>query len=336
METRKIYMTGGSTYVVSLPKKWVKNSGLKKGDSVVVTAQEGSIIIEPGQVERHTSEIEIKMSDVPSLDALKRLIIAYYLVGYDTIKILLDKKKGGLDYKEGIRKSLRFLVGVEIVEDIGDSITMEILLDHQRMPTTQVLKRVNLINRSMLIDMITAFENLDRRLAEDVIIREREVDRLYFLVVRQLKSAVRFQQVSENLGITHQRDSLGYRIAIKSFERIADHLENIAKSFIMLVDTEEEVDTKKFLELAPVVKEMYEKAALAFFRQDGVLVDEVFKKAKEIDRVHLRVSNELFDQKKENVQSSILQKTILDSLSRIAGYSTDIAEIAINMSVKVP
>ncbi len=336
METRKIYMTGGSTYVVSLPKRWVKNSGLKKGDSVVVTAQEGSIIIEPGEVERRASEIEIRMSDVPSLDALKRLIIAYYLVGYDTIKILLDKKKGGLDYKEGIRKSLRFLVGVEIVEDIGDSITMEILLDHQRMPTPRVLKRVYLINKSMLMDMITAFENLDRRLAEDVVLREREIDRLYFLVVRQLKSAVRFQRISENLGITYQRDSLGYRIAIKSFERIADHLENIAESFITLMVAEKEVDTTKFLELAPVVKEMYENAALAFFRQDAVLVDEVFKKAKEIDRIHLRVSNELFDNKEVNVQSSILQKTILDSLSRIAGYSTDIAEIAINMSVKVP
>jgi len=34
----------------------------------------------------------------------------------------------------------------------------------------------------------------------------------------------------------------------------------------------------------------------------------------------------------ENIQSAILQKTMLDSLGRISSYSADIAEIAINMS----
>jgi hypothetical protein len=34
----------------------------------------------------------------------------------------------------------------------------------------------------------------------------------------------------------------------------------------------------------------------------------------------------------ENIQSAILQKSMLDSLGRISSYSGDIAEIAINMS----
>jgi phosphate uptake regulator len=187
----------------------------------------------------------------------------------------------------------------------------------------------------MLIDMAKAFKDGDTRLAEDVILREREIDRLYFLVVRQLKSAVRYQQVSEKLGITHQRDSLGYRIVVKSFERIADHIENIAKSYIRLVEIEKEPNLKKFLELTISVLGIYEKAATAMFKQDAVMVDEVFNKLKEIEECHLKVSNQVFRQKIE-VQSSLLQKTMLDSISRIAGYSADIAEIAINMSVKVP
>ena len=99
METRKLYLTGGSTYVVSLPKKWVKRSGLSQGDSVVVTEQEGSIIIEPGIVERGPKEITVNVSAVPSIGALERLIIAYYLVGYDTIHIKLDRANH-LDYKK--------------------------------------------------------------------------------------------------------------------------------------------------------------------------------------------------------------------------------------------
>jgi len=332
METRKIYLTGGSTYVVSLPKKWVTNAGLKRGDSVSVTMQEGSILIEPGAVEKGHSEMEIKVSQVSSTEALERLIISYYLVGYDTIKIKLDRKEH-LDYKESIRKILNFLIGVEIVEDTGDSVTIEILLDHERMPTIQVLKRSYMINKSMLADVIKAFREGDAKLLGDVIVREGEIDRLYFLVVRQLKSAVRYQQVAEKLGITHQRDSLGYRIVVKSFERIGDHIENIAKSGLQLIEKKQSIE--RFEGLAARVLEVYEKAAGALFKQDVNMVDGVFDDLKEIEKMYLKISNSLFQQKM-GVQASLLQKTVLDSLSRISGYSADIAEIAINMSVRVP
>jgi phosphate uptake regulator len=334
METRKLYMTGGSTYVVSLPKKWVKKSGLKRGDSVVVVEQEGSILIEPGAVERGPKQITIDVSDVPSIDALERLIIAYYLVGFDTIKIKLNGEDN-LDYKKGIRKILKFLIGVEIVEDVGDSVTMEILLDHKRMPTVDVLKRMHIINKSMLTDMVRAFDEGNLDLARDVVYREREIDRLYFLVVRQLKSAARYQAVSDKLGITHQRDSLGFRIVIKSFERIADHLEGILQNYIKLAEIEKEPDMKEFSKLATQVLGVYDGAVSAMFSQDQNLLDKVFIEDNEIDKEHTRLSNQLFESKKD-VQSSLIEKRILDSIARISGYSTDIAEIAINMSVEVP
>jgi phosphate uptake regulator len=327
-------MTGGSTYVVSLPKKWVKKSGLSKGDSVVIVEQEGSIIIEPGAVERGPKKITIDVTDVPSIDALERLIIAYYLVGFDTIKIKL-RGEDNLDYKKGIRKILNFLIGVEIVEDLGDSVTMEILLDHKRMPTVDVLKRMHIINKSMLTDLVRAFDEGNLDLARDVIQREREIDRLYFLVVRQLKSAARYQEVSDKLGITHQRDSLGFRIVIKSFERIADHLEGILQNYIKLKEIEKSPDIGEFSQLATQVLGVYDGAVTAMFNQDQKLLDKVFRDDKEIDKEHTRLSNQLFESKKD-VQSSLIEKRILDSIARISGYSTDIAEIAINMSVEVP
>jgi phosphate uptake regulator len=334
METRKIYKTGGSTFVVSLPKKWVVSSGIKEGDSVKVTPQEGSVIIEPGMVEKGPSEIEIDASEIASAEALERLIIAYYLVGYDTIKIRFDKKDV-LDYKEGVRHALALLIGVEIIEDIGDMMTLEILLDQKRMPTPQVLKRMFMIEKSMLVDLIRSLKEQNTELARDVMGREREIDRLYFLVVRQLKSAVRYHQVAEKLDIDYQRDTLGYRIAVKSFERIADHLENLASSFIQLQDAARGKDLTDFADFAEGVLKTYEKATTAFFKRDSKVVDEVFMGTTKVEKTHLQMTNQLF-MEKGDVQESLLKWTMLDSLSRIAGYSTDIAEIAVNMSVQVP
>jgi len=35
-ETRKIQFTGKSTYIISLPKQWITDLGLKQGDQVLV------------------------------------------------------------------------------------------------------------------------------------------------------------------------------------------------------------------------------------------------------------------------------------------------------------
>jgi phosphate uptake regulator len=329
METRKVYVSGGSTYVISLPKKWVKKTNLKAGDSLVVTEQGSSLLFETSVIEKESRVKEIKISQVPTSEALARIIIANYLVGYDTLKIKLDRKDNLL-YREAVRNILDYLIGIEIVEDTEDSIILEIMVDYKRMMTMQLLQRMFAINRSMLLDLGKALGTCDIGLAKDVIVREREVDRLYFLVVRQLKSAVEHQQIAEKLGIKYQRDCLGYRIIVKVLERIADHIENIAKSYIKLCETQKELKLEEFIKLNNSTIAIFEKSVDSLFSRNISLAEKIFEELKEVKKRHSDISNRLLQP--ENIQSAILQKTMLDSLGRIASYSGDIAEIAINMS----
>lgn len=329
METRKIYISGGSTFIISLPKKWVRKYNLKAGDSLVVTEQSGSLLIGTSILEKEPKVKDIRISQLISSEALERMIIAIYLVGYDTIRIVLDRKDH-IPYRKSIRKILDYLIGVEIVEDTNDSMTLEIMVDYKRMMTAQILQRMYSINRSMLLDLGKALKTNDIGLAKDVIVREREIDRLYFLVVRQLKTAVEYQQVAENLGIEHQMDCLGYRIVVKSLERIADHIENIAKSYIQLAEINKDVQLDEFLKLSISTVLLFEKSVDSFFTRNHVTAEKIFTDLKDIKKLHADISNNLLQPK--NIQSAILQKTMLDSLGRIASYSGDIAEIAINLS----
>ena len=331
MEARKVYVSGGSTYVISLPKKWVKKTNLKPGDSLVVTEHGDSLLIETSVIEKESQTKEIKISQIISSDALERIIIAFYLVGYDTIKIKLDRKDH-LAYRESIRKILDYLIGMELVEDTNEAMTLEIMLDYKRMMTMQVLQRMFSINRSMLLDLGKALKTTDIGLAKDVIVREREIDRLYFLVVRQLKSAVEYQQVAEKLGIENQRDCLGYRITVKALERIADHIENIAKSYIQLSDIQKDMPLNDFIKLNNSIIVIFEKSVDALFTRNHVLAEKIFQELKEINEFHSAISNELLQSNDKNIESAILKKTMLDSFGRIGSYSGDIAEIAINMS----
>ena len=332
MEARKVYVSGGSTYVISLPKKWVKKTNLKPGDSLMVTEHGSSLLIGTSAIEKESLTKEIKISQITSSEALERILIAFYLVGYDTIKIKVDRKDH-LAYREIIRNILDYLIGVEIVEDTNEAMTLEIMLDYKRMSTMQILQRMFSIDRSMLLDLGKALKNMDIGLAKDIIAREKEIDRLYFLVVRQLKSAVEYQQIAEKLGIETQRDCLGYRIVVKVLERIADHIENIAKSYIQLSDIQKETQLDRFIDVTKNIVATFEKSVQALFTRNDEMAELVFHELKKIEKSNSDISKELF--KIEDIQSAILMKTMLDSLGRIASYSGDIAEVAINMSTEV-
>lgn len=329
METRKVFVSGGSTYVISLPKKWVRKANLKAGDSLIVSEKSGALLFETKVAEKESRIREIRISQLESSESLARIIIANYLVGYDTLKIKLDRKDN-LPYRETVRKILDSLIGIEIVEDTDKAIILEIIVDYKRMTTNQILQRMFSINRSMLLDLAKAIGNRDIGLAKDVIVREREIDRLYFLVVRQLKNAVEDQQISEKLGIKNQKDCLGYRVIVKVLERIADHTENITKNYISLNDVQKESQLEDFIKLINRTVMIFEKSIDSLFSRDIYSAEKIFIELKEIVKFHSEISNKLFQAK--DIQSAILLKTMMDSLGRIASYSSDLAEIAINMS----
>ena len=44
-ETRKVQVTGGSTYIISLPKSWAESSKIQKGDSLTLWPRDDGHLI---------------------------------------------------------------------------------------------------------------------------------------------------------------------------------------------------------------------------------------------------------------------------------------------------
>ena len=162
------------------------------------------------------------------------------------------------------------------------------------------------------------------------------MDRFYFLILRQLKSAVQYQQIAEKLGIKNQRDTLGYRIVVKSLERIADHVENVMNSYLDLIDEKKEApDLEEFICVTELVLKIYNSSMESLFNRDKIRAEKVFRSLSSINTQHQELSNKFFLEG-INIPDTMHKKSILDSIRRIADYSSDIAEIALNMAVEVP
>src|SRR5690349_25143016 len=90
-ETRKLQYTGGSSYIVSLPKKWIQDLGLKQGDHVVIHRQGNSVLQLAPASKRMTREqkeatIEVTKDNNPYFIARK--LIALYFLGFNVINIV--------------------------------------------------------------------------------------------------------------------------------------------------------------------------------------------------------------------------------------------------------
>jgi len=211
MEKRKVQKTGGSTYIVSLPKQWAQGK-VKEGDEVYVSFEGDSVLISPEKKQQDKKQVIIDYEE--PIDALLRKIIAHYLVGYNVIRV---RSEDVIERKEAVESLVREkMMGLEVTGETAREIKLQNLLNYSDLPTKQTIARMDSIIKDMYKDVVQSLTNGKEQVLRDVIKRENEIDRLYLLGVRQIKGAIRDRRTREKLGIDSELLCLGYRIIIKS------------------------------------------------------------------------------------------------------------------------
>ena len=336
-ETRKLQITGGSTYVLSLPKKWVTQSGLDKGSQLLVRQQEdGALAILPleiGKMEK-TEEATIKVSQEDSSEALVRKTVAVYLQGYNIIHIRpKDRQKEILSTQRNSVKTFarNMLVGTEIVTDTSKELTLQVLLSYPELSVPSALRRMSIITASMHKDAITALRNIDYQLAKDVRATDYEVNRFHLYIIRQLKMAIQNPRIITEIGLKVSNDCLGYRLITKMVERTADHATNIAKYVQHLTKKLDEDFLQAIQEMNKVAISSFETSIEALFRRDFSLADSVIAKGNRIAALEKKA---LLSSKETDIEEAANIRLVIESVRRIAEYSMDIAEIVLNMTVE--
>jgi phosphate uptake regulator len=335
-EFRKVQKTGGNSFVVSLPKTWVNDVGLRPKDAVAVVAQpDSSLLIVPRKDIRVSakSEAVIEAAQGFDRDVLLRHFISYYLAGYDTIRINLGRSEVSLRsfIREGIRRKL---VGVEIIEEASTGILTQCLSGFVDLPLKKALERMSIIAAGMLTDAVTVLQTGSKELGDEVVQRDDEVDRFYHFLLRQLNIAVRDRSIIQEIGLVSARDCLGYRLVAKNAERVADHAASIASQAESLGNLPEG-SVKKVQELAGTSRKIFENSIAALLRLDAKLAEDAIGKTSEVIVLEKKISGEILSSKMVGTQVAAV-KLILESIRRVAEYGSDISEIAIDLTVQEP
>jgi len=336
-ETRKLQVTGGSTYVISLPKRWVTQNGLEKGSQLLIRQEENGVLaVLPPELAKpeKTEEALIKVSPEDSSEALIRKTVSVYLLGYNIIHIRAkDQQKEILSTQRNAVKTFarNMLVGTEIVTDTSKDLTLQVLLSYPELSVPSALRRMTIITSSMHKDAITALRNIDYQLAKDVRATDYEVNRFHLYIIRQLKMAIQNPRIITEIGLKTPRDCLGYRLITKMVERTADHATNIAKNVQLLKKQLDEEFLQAIQEMNKVAISSFETAIESLFRLDYGLAESVISKANKIVSLEKKA---LLSSKETDIEEIANIRLVIESVRRIAEYSMDIAEIVLNMTVE--
>jgi len=338
VELRKLQMTGGASYTVSLPKDWVKEQGLKAGDVVAVMPRsDSSLTLMPHEKlptgQSKGAEVTVTPQRDQDREQVLRTILAQYLAGYDIIRVSFPASSKP-DLRTFLRESARkMFVGSEIIEESKDELIVQCLSSYGDLPAPKVISRMSLIAKLMLRDAVDSLKGRDPAMAEEIVRRDEEVDRFYLFIIRQLTMAVLNRSLILEIGLSDPRDCLVYRVVSKSLERIADHATTIAK---MSASIESPLPPRLIDEISKasdLTISVLEDALRSLAKSDGTLANKSIVSAKSVEREAESVMDKLFSFKLSQ-KSIVAVRLALESLKRISEYSEDVAEMAINLTAR--
>ena len=283
IETRKVQKTGGSSYIVSLPKVWIDKHGVKKNDTLGILSQpDGNLLITP-KIDNETAikTKEIIVEDYEDENFLFRVLIGAYIMGFSRI-IIKSARKFEPIIRDIITNFTQIAIGPEIVEESNNFIVIKDLLNPKEMPFEKTLKRMYILVQAMHEDSINAFKTRNKDLAEEVIKRDNDVDRLHWLVGRQSHIVLRDIILCQKMGITLEQAS-HYQQMSRFLERIGDHASKIAKNVLILIN--HELDNHLKEEIKAVSKlsiDLLNKSLDAWLQKSLVLANENIEDIKEL------------------------------------------------------
>lgn len=330
MDLRKVQLTGGSSIAVTLPKSWIEKTKLQPGDVVGCLQQpDGSLAIHPhAKGERELQRYVVEVGDEDA-EYLFRKIVAAYLSGYDVISVT-SRKPLSAAARMSIREAVRRIMGLEIVEEEPQSVTVQDFLDPREFHIDKALRRMGMLTQAMQEEAFQCLLEPSDEILRSLRDRDDEVDRLYWLVNKQYHAMLRDASYAAKMDFTASQ-ALNLLLVARLVERTADHAGRIAAQAVQVERTDATAPLLARLEKeGRRAADLFKESLQTFHKRDAKKANTLIDTAKHFIRGQERLLKDAAALGGEPVSHLAF---IIESISRTAAYAADVGEVAINHKV---
>jgi len=332
MEIRKVQITGGSSYVITLPKEWAESLHIRKNDPLGLVVQPDGTLL----VTKETTDVSlqrVKRFDVTSIREptfLFRMLIGSYISGYTTIEVV-SRNRLPASVRMVVRDFTQMTIGPEVVEETDSSIILKDLLNPTEMPFENTIKRMYVIVKNMYLDALSVLETKNPELAQDVISRDNDVDRLHWLIARQTNVVLKNANIARKMAITPGKVINSYIIS-RIIERIGDHAVKWAGNAKKITGQKLDEQVLDAIRAASTLAlSIFDKSIVSFFQGEMMEAHKNIERVSELETLCEEINGLA---KKYDPEVAVPLRYIAESIRRSGEYAADISETVINYLVE--
>jgi phosphate uptake regulator len=288
MEYRRLISFGKNSYVISLPKAWIRQNKLKKGDLIYVEETGHNLLLNPKE---NTADIKdqekVIAIDNKPLSVIMREVSSAYIRNNRTI--IFKGKETSKKIKD-IQNIVQNLIALEIMEQTTDSVIARDFLNMDKVSLQELLRKMDIVTRTMFKELLNMPEENNYH---SIYERDTDVNRLYLLLYRAV--IYNLENPMKAMKNYHLNSIQLLRIYMFSFylEALADEVKRIARheQNLKLSPAIE----KKFKSLLNEINIYYLNSIKAMHSQDLDLAIKMSDKKAEIDLEIDNLEKEVID-----------------------------------------
>ncbi len=333
VESRKVQVGAGGSFLLVLPKEWARKMGLKKGDRLdIVIEDDGSLRVAPPLMKKPMfREAELELDSLSNPRWLDRCIKAAYMQGYDVIAITY-RDRIPPEIKKAVKASTLDLVGMEVADIQPGKMVLRILVDPLKFPLAELKERTFALLLSMANDLTLFLERREESYLQDVVDREEEVAKLYRLMVRQSVLAIRDKEVAKAIGVVRLEDNITNVMIARDILRLALLSARLANTMMSFKDTSPPSNIVELLiQMSKEVLSMLERAFRSASQNDQNLAHSVIDSMERVRAIDSEVTKNLLSLKGD-VETALALNMIVRDFRRMAGSAVAIADSVITGS----
>ena len=300
---RKVVQQGPSTLMVSLPSKWARNNGLKKGDEIDLEEAEGSIVFRTLR-KRILNKTSIDLKDYGVLAS--RSIGALYKQGFDEIDIVFRTQKD----MDIVNKNLSEFIGFEMVSQTKRGCTIKEISAPTEEGFDLILNRTVLLLKSVAEDTFTSLKANDKQLLKSLPARDKTIN----------KYANYCRRIINKYGYKNPRKTPMIYYLLEELENLGDEYKYLVE---LTLDNNYRLD-KTQLDLLQSINDMLDMLYHLILKFD-------VKKAEALSRSYYDFSSKI---KRLEKTKEVKKSRVLDSLSGMSRIIMNMVGPMLTMELK--
>lgn len=251
---RKIIQPGQSTFLVSLPRSWCLEQGMKRGDVIDVRVKGDTLELATQRAEKQPSEIVINITGLDRTSIFYVLRSAYRQ-GYDIIKVKFDNKTT-IHYRTEqkvlvaslLHQELQRWIGMQIIEQKENYFVYKTI-------TKPSFEELDIMLRRAFLLLIDAAESFVKAIEQGDALQLETMDDSFYNIIIFIAYC---QRLINKIGLQEKYKNAPLYVILANLNKIGDVLRYGARDAIKLKRKAQPRTVKILRDIFALVRYYYE------------------------------------------------------------------------------